>query len=981
MPHPLSTALARLPLRLLLLLVPAGIMAAPAPGLARKAPKAELPDGLELVVAAAPPLVTFPIMGGFDDRGRLFVGDAAGVNLDRAGLEQRLPNRVLRLEDTDGDGVFDRRSVFADRMTFPQGAAWLDGSLYVASPPGIWKLTDADDDGVAERREMIVGGFDFDGNAADVHGPFVHPFNGRLYWCHGRKGHRVVQPDGTLVHEGKASGIWSCNPDGSDVQWHALGSMDNPVEVDFTPEGDIIGVVNLHYNQPRADTLVHWVYRGVFERPDQLAVLEGLPRTREKMPIIHDYGHVAVSGSTFYRSGALNPAWLGDMLVTFFNTQKLVRTKLTPSGATFVATEHALLKIDDPDVHLTDVIEDADGSLLVLDTGGWFRRGCPTSLVEKPDLRGAIYRLRRRGAAPVADPYGLKIAWDELTRAGLARLASDPRWRVREKAAAWSRALEKPGAADTSASALLDPARPRARLHALEALARSGRIDDAQREALRATLAEPLDPVLDHAAIFAAIATRAFQVGDLAGAASPELVRRLLVALDQGALTDEARAALLGFARTRVDADEPELARTAVRVVARSIQSIDAARPGFLEELAAPAVPRGMLRVIVEVTAAHLAEPAAQGVITRMLRHESREVRAAAWAILAEHPRTFRHPDWLEPVARSLEEAMASERFGELALLLEVTGRLDPKRFAPQVRAIVNDGDRAQPVRLKALGALFRPGDGLDRDAFSLLLAFAQDEDSPTARIDAARMLARARLTPAQLGTMAPLLATVGPVELSELLKLGKRLDPESARIWAGHLVRSPVFDVLDESAIKVAFSAVPAEIYEELVAPAVRAAVAAVDARKRRVEVLAAAAERGRAVAGRELFAASACAACHKVGEMGRALGPDLSRIGRIRQPRDLLESILLPNATIARDYETRVIETIDGQSHTGMIRRNAPDGLVLVDLAGQEQIIPHEQIAGNTELATSLMPPGLEQAFTEQELLDLVAWLGSLK
>mgnify|MGYP002146830501 CR=1 FL=1 len=116
-----------------------------------------------------------------------------------------------------------------------------NGSLYVGSPPGIWKLTDTDNDGVADLREMIVGGFDYTGNAADIHGPFLHP-NGRLYWCHGRKGHKVAQKNGTLVDESLACGIWSCKPDGSDVAWHSLGCGDNPVEVDFTRDGDIIGV-------------------------------------------------------------------------------------------------------------------------------------------------------------------------------------------------------------------------------------------------------------------------------------------------------------------------------------------------------------------------------------------------------------------------------------------------------------------------------------------------------------------------------------------------------------------------------------------------------------------------------------------------------------------------------------------------------------------------------------------------------------------
>src|SRR6266536_2883404 len=360
-------------------------------------PPIDLPEGLVAEVAAAPPLVKHPIMATLGARGQLFVGDAAGTNLDKAGLERELPNRVLLLTDINGDGMYDKASVFADKLTFPQGGVWLDGSLYVASPPGIWKLTDTDGDGVADQRDMIVGGFEYTGNAADVHGPFLHP-NGRLYWCHGRKGHEVKQKDGTLVHAGMASGIWSCKADGSDVRWHALSCADNPTEIDFTPEGEILGTVNLYYVGPRGDTIVHWLRGGVYAREDQLSAIAVLPRTLEVMPVVHNFGHVAVSGCTFYRSGALNPAWRGNLFVVHFNTQRVTRMELHPVGPTYRATEREFLKLRDPDAHLTDVLEDHDGSLLVLNTGGWFRIGCPASLVAKPDVAGAIYRIRKRGA-------------------------------------------------------------------------------------------------------------------------------------------------------------------------------------------------------------------------------------------------------------------------------------------------------------------------------------------------------------------------------------------------------------------------------------------------------------------------------------------------------------------------------------------------------------------------------------------------------
>src|SRR5437870_3593814 len=367
-------------------------------------PPIDLPEGHVAEVAAAPPLVKHPIMATLGAPGQLFVGDSSGTNLNKAGLETVLPHRVLLLTDTNADGVYDKASVFADRMTFPQGGVWLDGSLYVASPPGIWKLTDTDGDGVADQREMIVGGFEYTGNAADVHGPFLHP-NGRLYWCHGRKGHEVKQKDGTLVHAGLASGIWSCQPDGSDVRWHALACADNPTEIDFTPEGEIVGTVNLFYGGPRGDTIIHWLRGGLYPREDQIHAIAGLPRTLEVMPVVHNFGHVAVSGCAFYRSGVLEPDWRGNLFVVHFNTQRVTRMELTPDGATYRLTEREFLKLHNPDAHLTDVLEDRDGSLLVVDTGGWFRIGCPASVMAKPDIAGAIYRIRKAGVTMPVAPW------------------------------------------------------------------------------------------------------------------------------------------------------------------------------------------------------------------------------------------------------------------------------------------------------------------------------------------------------------------------------------------------------------------------------------------------------------------------------------------------------------------------------------------------------------------------------------------------
>jgi putative heme-binding domain-containing protein len=211
-----------------------------------------------------------------------------------------------------------------------------------------------------------------------------------------------------------------------------------------------------------------------------------------------------------------------------------------------------------------------------------------------------------------------------------------------------------------------------------------------------------------------------------------------------------------------------------------------------------------------------------------------------------------------------------------------------------------------------------------------------------------------------------------------------RRAREPAARAYAEALARNPAIASQQESSYRTLFSGHPPEIFESVLLPAYVRAGEAMEAKKRQLPELAAkAAAQGRPAEGKKAFeqGKGTCLACHQIGGVGRALGPDLSKIGAIRTERDLIESIVFPSASLARDYETHLLEMADGRTVMGVIKGHSAEGLRVMDVAGQEQDLPHGLISASTQLPTSLMPLGLDQTMPEQELLDLVAWLRSLR
>lgn len=374
-----------------------------------------LPVGFTIEKVAARPLVDRPIVACFDDRGRLYVADSSGSNEKVAEQLKNPSHRIVRLEDTDGDGKFDKSTVFADKMMFPEGILWHRGHVYVGAPPHIWKLTDTDDDGKADKREIWFDGKTLTGCANDLHGPYLGP-DGWIYWTKGAFAKQEYTLPNGKKFTTRASHIFRARPDGTGIEPVMTGGMDNPVDVAFLPNGERFFTTTF-FQHPAAgqrDGLIHAVYGGIYGKDhDVIRDPDHKWTSPNLMPVMTHMGPAAPAGLHCYESDVFGPDFTTNLFACQFNLRKVSRHILKPHGATYKTEDSDFVVSDNTDFHPTDVIEDADGSLLIVNTGGWYKLCCPSSQLVKEDVLGAIYRVRRVGAIVPKDRWGNEVDWQK----------------------------------------------------------------------------------------------------------------------------------------------------------------------------------------------------------------------------------------------------------------------------------------------------------------------------------------------------------------------------------------------------------------------------------------------------------------------------------------------------------------------------------------------------------------------------------------
>ena len=986
-------------------------------------PTLKLAGGLEASLFAAEPLLSSPSDIDVDAKGRIWVCEVLNY---RAKKNTRVEgDRILVLEDSDGDGKADRQTVFHQGRDIDTALGICvigEGpgrKVIVSCSPDVFVFHDDDGDLKADRRESLFSKTGDPQHDHSVHAFVVGP-DGRWYFNFGNTGRAVHDKDGQPVRDrfgnevidsGKPwrqGMVFRCKPDGGDFE--VLGhNFRNNYELAVDAFGDLWQSDN--DDDGHRSTRINFVMEyGNFGYKDEISGagwqtyrtnLE--PESPQRHWHLNDPGVVpnllqtgagSPAGICVYEGGLLPERYRGSLLHCDAG-QNLVRAyHLRSAGAGYSAESENLLDGSaDKWFRPSDVCVAPDGSIIVAD---WHDPGVGGHGMGDTE-KGRIYRVAPRGSkwsVPAVDLGSLEGAVlalaspNHCTRAtALERLSKEPE----AAAAALDRALAKPsddrhaarmiwalgmlpGRGPATIKTLVAANDPRLRIIGLricrltkgDVLEVIEKLVDDPVAAVRREAALALRGIGGERAdrVWAALAAR-HETGD----------RWELEALGIGAdsptgiggpsLWDDRLAAWL----TKVGDGWKSPAGREVVWRSRAVATA------------------GMLCELIGDPSISTAESLA---LVRALDFQDQARAAAEIAGLVE---TFSAPEEkLRVILPELVQRLAPSAARQPAVARRISEAAD---FAAGTQVFVNLVRRFDlRDRVPDLVALAGAGDG-DPSVASAAAAAALDlggiaafEPALSDSGDEASRLAADRLRNA--------LGIVGSKAVVTLLE-GTLADPDASDATRGSAVRALARSrqgaarllTLAKSgnlvgasaqAAGVAISASPwSDLRNEaagvLPLPKVRDG-------GQLPSVAELMRQEGDASRGQTLFAGAAtCAKCHVVNGTGKGVGPDLSGVGTKLSRQALYESILAPSAAISHNYETYTALLDDGRSLTGLLISQSPEEVIIRGPDAIDLTIPTAAIEELVKQPVSLMPADLAATLTAQELTDLVAWLETLR
>jgi putative membrane-bound dehydrogenase-like protein len=986
-------------------------------------------DGLQMKLWASEPLFVNPTCMDIDHRGRVWVCDSVNYRNRLRGLKKLTRpegDRIVILEDSKGTGVADRATTFyqSPDLLAPLGIAVAKDptgpgyKVFVCHSPDILVLEDKDGDGKADGppKKLLsgFGGFDHDHG---VHGILIGP-DMKLYFSVGDTGvHGLQSSDkkGRLWRSNgtdcRAGTIWRCDLDGKNLELIAHNFRN-----EYEPCVDSFGTVFVSDNDddgskqtrichvlpggnygyhPRGRGQTHW-------HEEQPGVVPKILRTYFGSP----------TGMCVYEGKLLPKKYGGQVLHTDAGPRHVRCYHLESEGASYRVEREDMVESSDNWFRPSDICVAPDGSVFVAD---WYDPGVGGHGMG--DItRGRIYRLAPAGNKPSVPKVDLEK--------GLLEALGSPNLAVRYMAMAKLHSMDRKKALEALGPALVQKASPSLRARAmwhsaliahragtggiitLRVIDMAARDEDPRFRCLAVRLVADLfgSPVLEDRRSDPLIEKFIHDP-------SPAVRREMLLAL-RALEPARARPFIYELMKQYDGKDRFYLAAVGIAVGhhdekrrATILANFDKQFPEWNEKVANlvwELRPPTLLPLLEKrLTDASLPVEQRARIVDILATSEDTAAGPALLKLLqADTPpevgerivdnlKLFLPGKWQKlktspDLDRTLSALLDRPKWRTAALaLIAIAGKTD--RSGAVLKLARSDGE-AEAVRKAAIDALGQlPSDEAITGLVGLLSAAP-----PSLRADAARALGEHGRRPGKYsGAKKALQALQGVVSNSKdpllreaavtalsgsrpgslwLLDQHKRGQlPEPLVTITGRLLRNSSFRDLQNKAL-VAFP--PAGKLDPKKLPS--------------LAVLAA--RRGDAGKGKKLLAESfksnlQCLKCHTVRGVGGQIGPDLSMIGKKASRENLFESILYPSKAIADQYVTWQIDTVRGQSLAGLIVEETPAAVLLRDAEGRDTRIAKKDIETRSKSPKSLMPEDVVVHLSEDELVDLVEYLFSLK
>ncbi|WP_193214075.1 PVC-type heme-binding CxxCH protein [Luteolibacter marinus] len=919
----------------------------------------KVPAGFAVDLVASEPEIVQPIAMCFDARGRIWL--AEGMTYPTRAPEGEGKDRILILEDADGDGSFETRKVFAEGLNLVSGIETGFGGVYVGAAPYFMFLADKDGDDKADGApEILLDGWGYH-DTHETLNSFIWGPDGWLYGCHGVFTHSRVGKPGTPDEQRVPinAGIWRFHPVTRQFEVFAWGTS-NPWGLDFNDRGEAFceACVIPH--------LWHIIPGGYYQRqagshfnPHIYEPLETIADHRHWVGNIGDHAHwghenaiskgVSDAGGGHAHCGfamCLSDSFPADFRdsALFFNIHghRLNRDLVERKGSGWTGKHAPDVMLSMDQWFLGVAIEPGpDGALYFTD---WH----DDTSCHRPDPQrwdrsnGRLFRLRHGDLKPWAG---------DLTKAGdldLAKLqAGRDEWQLRTARRLLQERVASGAKLDPAAIAFLGhtmrnhPDETR-RLRAMWCLAVCGELKgglfDDPSEWLRAWSVR-LDPA-------GAVALAAKEE-------SPVVLLSLCSALQK--LPDDAAWQVADAIAPKMVADDANLTKLFWFGFERLV-------PGNEER------------------AVKIAHTSPDG---RLLNWTARRLGSADALLTGYTNGDLTRASLLEAL-RVRMEIRPDERLDErgISMVSSFKDGADPAIAAKVDDLLTRNGDREATGKLWA--TLEDRGVAAPRRKKALKLLAPHLKDSDQGRLarlmdDPALRLPVLLVWPRLLdeGATKDRVAGFTPEEKTEVSRLAAREGKVALLLeWLG--AKKLLDRDVPPDAVASLREVRDPSLHKEIVArwgelsadQAGRRALIAGWKAKLTPEVLAKAdTANGKLIFGRT------CAACHKLFGEGGEIGPELT--GGERGSLDhWLDNIIDPNALVGVGYELHQIEKKDGSTVIGMLAAENDEELIL-RMVGVETKVPKREVKENKALGKSMMPEGMINGLSDDEVRDLIGYL----